>query len=283
MTPELQGGGTAANVAVALARLGVKAALVGAAGDDGYGRWIVEDLEHEGVDVQGVRAIGDAFTAIVMALIKPDGERMVVVWPPEGGAHTKLQVDMIEPELITEAAWLHTTGMCLRVSPVREAVVHAMELAREAGVTVSLDLNLRKECWGLHDATQRIFEQAIELADIVLGNVEEEIMPIAGTDTAEAAAKILSDGKRIVVARLGSEGALVATPGETFQVPAFQTEVVDTLGAGDAFDGGFIAAILAGADVREATRWGNGVAALKIGHAGARGLPSREELDKMLI
>ena len=98
--PQLHGGGTAANTSVALARLGVAVTLVGAVGDDGYGRWILDELGREGVDVQGVYSAPDAFTPMVMALIEPDGERTVVVWPPEGGAHQQLQADAVNPALI---------------------------------------------------------------------------------------------------------------------------------------------------------------------------------------
>ena len=280
--PRLHGGGTAANVAVALARLDVAVAMVGAVGDDGYGRWVRDDLLREGVDVQGLCAVGDAFTPMVMALVEPDGERLVVIWPPQGGAHLQLQAQVINPALMTDARWLHTTGICLRASPAREAVLHAMELAREAGLTVSLDLNLRLELWGLDDTARKTFERAIELSDVVFGNAEEEIVPLAGVDSVEAGAQCLCDGKRMVVARRGDKGARVVTPKETFHAPAFQTQVVDTLGAGDAFDGGFIAARLAKAGVREAASWGNAVAALKIGRAGARALPRLQDLRQLL-
>jgi len=280
--PQLHGGGSAANVAVALARLGVAVTLVGAVGDDGYGRWILDDLSREGVNIRSISTVHDAFTPMVMALVETNGERMIVVWPPEGGAQSQLQTDAIDPALISSASWLHTTGMCLRASPARDAVLYAMELAHEAGLTVSLDLNLRLECCGLEDATRKTFERAVELSDIVFGNAEEEILPIAGKDSAKAGAQYLCDGKRIVIARLGDKGALVTTPKETFHVPAFQTKVVDTLGAGDAFDGGFIAGSLTGTGIREATRWGNAVAAFKIGRAGAQALPYMNDLRKML-
>ena len=147
---------------------------------------------------------------------------------------------------------------------------------------MSLDLNLRLESWGLDDTTRRSFERAIELCDVLFGNAEEEIIPIAGEDSVEAAIIKLSEGERTVVARGGERGAWVATNGETFHVPAFQTAVIDTLGAGDAFDGGFIAASLEEVGVREATRWGHAAAAYKIGQVGARGLPSRDELEHIL-
>jgi fructokinase/2-dehydro-3-deoxygluconokinase len=280
--PQLYGGGSGANVAVALARLGVAVTMVGAVGDDGYGRWLCEDLDREGVDVKGVCPVREAFTPMVMALIEPDGERLVVVWPPEGGAHLHLPTEAINPKWIKSASWLHTTGMCLRASPVRESVLYGMEQARAAGVPVSLDLNMRLELWGLDNETRRTFERAIALSDIVLGNAEEEIRPLTGTDSAAAGAKQLCDGKRIVVARQGSQGALVATPKDIFHIPAFQVKVVNTLGAGDAFNGGFIAACLAKVGIKEAVRWGNGVAALNISQDGARSLPSLADLQQML-
>ena len=219
--------------------------MVGAVGDDGYGRWVLDDLNREGVGTQGMCLVQHAFTPMVMAIIETNGERLVTPWPPDGGANQQLQVDDINPALMASASWLHTTGICLRASPIREAVLHAMELARRVGLTVSLDLNLRLESWGLDAGTQSVFEQAIELSDVLMGNAEEEIMPLTGADLAQAAAQYLCGGKRIVVARQGSKGVLVATDMETLYVPAFQTQVVDTLGAGDAFNGGFIAARLA--------------------------------------
>jgi sugar/nucleoside kinase (ribokinase family) len=123
-----------------------------------------------------------------------------------------------------------------------------------------------------------------------LGSGPEEIAPLAGLDNVEAAARAMCDGKRVVVARLGADGALAAVPtsassaepAEIVHAPAFPTSVVDTLGAGDAFDAGFVAACLAGGDTHEALRWGNAVAALKIGRPGARGTPSRTELKEVL-
>lgn len=280
--PQLHGGGTAANVAVALVRLGLPVAMVGTVGDDGYGRWLREDLISEGVDVHGLTAVHDAFTPMIMALIEPDGERHVVVWPPTGGADQQLRADAIDPTLISSASWLHTTGIGLRASPVREAVLHAMEMARAARVLVSIDLNARMELWDMDDETQRAFARAIELADVVFGNAEEEIMPLADADSPINAAQSLADDKRIVVARQGSEGALVVTPQATFHAPAFNVEVVDTLGAGDAFDGGFIAGWLAGGDVHMAARWGNAVAALQIGQTGARGAPCFADVQQIL-
>lgn len=280
--PQLHGGGSAANAAVALARLGVGVSFVGTIGDDGYGRWILEDFKKEGVDSSGVSLVRDSFTPMVMALIEQNGERHIAVWPQEGGAHFQLRADAIGPSNFENAAWLHTTGMCLRASPAREAIIYAMQMAREEGLTVSLDLNLRLESWELDKRTRAVFDRAIALADVVFGSAEEEIMPLMGVDQIDQSALKLSGGKRVVIARQGKRGAVVAADGETFHVPAFQAEVVDTLGAGDAFNGGFIAARLEDLGINHATQWGHAAAAYKIGRVGARNLPAREELEKIL-
>lgn len=281
--PRLFGGGSVANVAVALARLGVPVSFVGMIGDDGYGRFVQADLQGEGVDTSGLCVSREAMTPMVIALIEPSGERMIVVWPPEGGADKRLAPEHVSPGAIAGAAWLHTSGMIMRNSPSREAALHAMRLARDAGVPVSLDLNLRLELWGWGDDIAATMAQAVALADVVLGSADEEIAPLAGVERVEDAARSLAGDKRTVVARLGEGGALVCDPaGNLARVPAFSTEVVDTLGAGDAFNGGFIAARLAGCDWAEAARWGNAVAALKIARSGARGTPTRAEVLRLL-
>lgn len=279
--PQLFGGGTSANTAVALARLGVPVTFIGAVGDDGYGRWIADDFRREGVNTVGLRTLRGPFTPMVLALVEPDGERYLVVWPPRGGAHTRLQPADLDDNLIASAAWLHTTGMCLRDSPVRETVLRALRIARAAGVPTSLDLNLRLELWGWGEAHSTI-EQAVELANVVFGSGDEEIVPLTSEITAETAALALAADQRTVVARLGADGALAAFDGQTIRVPAFPANPVNTVGAGDAFDGGFIAARLDGRSLPEALRWGNAVAALKIQRSGTRDLPTRAQVEALL-
>ena len=282
VSPQIHGGGPAGNSAAALARLGVPVRFIGTVGDDGYGRWSVDDLQKEGVDTRYLQFVDQALTSIVLAVIHPDGERELFVWPDTGGAHTRLSPDAITPEIFRSTAWLHTTGLCLREEPVRTAQLKAMRLAREAGVTVSLDLNLRLESWELNEALRHVFDQAISLSNVVFGSGSDEILPYTGLDSIQAGAEALCAGTRTVIVRLGSEGVLAVAPGENFSSAAFDVAVVDTLGAGDAFNGGFICAQLEGYSLQESVRWGNGAAALKIGQVGARGLPDRNELIEFL-
>lgn len=280
--PQLHGGGTGGNAAAGLARLGVPVGFIGTVGDDGYGRWAAEDLQQEGVDTSHLQFVDQAFTSIVLAVIRPDGERELFVWPDSGGAHTLLSPEGISLEMFQTAAWLHTTGLCLREEPVRTAQLKAMRLAREAGLSVSLDLNLRLESWGMDQATRQVFEEAITYADILFGSGSDEICPFTGLDSIQAGAEALAGDQRTVIARLGSGGALAVSEGEALSCPAFQVEIVDTLGAGDTFNAGFIYAQLEGFGLKESVCRGNGAAAIKIGRGGARGLPDREELARFL-
>ena len=309
--PVVAPGGTAANTARALAALGVPVAFAGAVGDDAFGRRVAADFAALGVDTSGLLVTRDADTCQVIALLEADGERSLVVWPPDGGALRLLRPEDVSAEAVAGAAWLHTTGMCLRDAPVRDAVLHAMSLARSAGVPVSIDLNLRLELWGLDAERGAVVARAIALADVVLGSGPEELVPLAAAlsvggaevgvgaegvvgaevgaaddaaDPVERAARHLAACTRTVVARLGGVGVLACAPdGSVLRSRAFEVDVANIIGAGDAFNAGFVAAMVEGRGLAEALRWGNAVAARKVARAvGARDLPTRSEVEALL-
>ncbi len=249
----------------------------GAIGQDAYGDWVRQDLLAEGLELSALHALPGEFTTIVLAVIAPDGERSLNHFPPDGGAHNRLQVGDLPISTLRRCAWLHTTGISMRRDPEGDTVLEAMRLAKAGGARVSLDLNLRLEVFGHDAAGIAKFWQAVRLADVVFGSAHEEILPLTGASDVTKAAELLSEGRRVVVARLGAEGALWVTPAQRGHVPAFPAAVVDTLGAGDAFNSGFIYAALADSDLPDCVRWGNAVAAIKITRAGARGLPTLAE------
>jgi len=280
--PTLHGGGSAANVAVAISRLDYPVTFLGSIGDDGYGEFVREDLISEKVDTEGVHTIENSFTPMVIATVQPNGERMIVVWPPERDADLKLESSHVDKELIRSAGWVHTTGMCLRASPVKETILETMKIAKEFGIPTSLDLNLRLELWGWEDDIRTTTEKAINLADYIFGNAEEEILPLAEEDNIEKAILSISSGVKTVVARKGPLGSITTEGSGLIKTNSYSTEVIDTLGAGDAFSGGFIAAKMNGETTEEALKWGNAVASLMIMKPGARGLPSLKEVREKL-
>lgn len=279
--PRMFGGGSAANTAAALARLGTPCRFAGTVGDDSHGRFAVASLREVGVDTDLMRHVPDEPTVMVMPIIPPDGERLIYVWPPSGGAHRDLRVPETTAAVV-DADWVHVSGLCLRVTPARDALLAGMEAARNNGVPVSFDLNLRLENWGWDDGFRDVVEAAIERSDFVLGSARGEVMPLTGATDPSTGCQMLSDGQRTVIARLGKDGAIACSRGALSASPGFSVPVVDTVGAGDAFNAGFIAASLNGAGVGEALRWGNAVAALAIGRHGARNTPTRDQVTELL-
>jgi sugar/nucleoside kinase (ribokinase family) len=279
--PQLLGGGSAANTAAALARLGIDCRFAGAVGDDSFGRFAVASLETAGVDTTWITTTPDLPTVTVITVKQPDGERLIYVWPPSGGAHAALEVETATAAL-TGVEWLHVSGICLRVLPAREALLAAMARARADGILVSFDLNLRLENWGWDDGFRDVAMAAVARSDVVLGAANDEVGTLAGKQDPVAAARALSDGRRTVVARLGAAGAVACSEGLVVAENGFEVAVVDTVGAGDAFNAGFIAARLEGGTMAEALQWGNAVAALTIGRAGARSTPMVAQLASFL-
>jgi fructokinase/2-dehydro-3-deoxygluconokinase len=295
--PVVGAGGTAANTARGLATLGVPTGFIGAVGDDAFGRQTVDALARVGVDTSAVHVTREAATCQVIAMVEADGERSLVVWPTDGGALRWLRPADIPAARIEGAAWLHTTGMCLRDLPVRDTVLAAMAAARAAGVRVSIDLNLRIEVWGLDEERRAVTQQAIALADVVFGSGPEEIEPLARAlragnaeadaeaepDAIEAAARSLAAGSTAIVARLGRDGALACdASGQIVGSPGFDVPVRNIIGAGDAFNAGFIAALVEGRSLADGLRWGNGAAALHVARDKGASLPTREELEALL-
>ena len=280
--PVVTGGGTAANVGVALARLGVRVAFIGSVGEDPFGRRVIEELRGEGIDVSAVQWTRESPTPVVFALVAPNGEAFMHRWPPDAGSDWELSPSKLDLGRIEGAAWLHASGICLRRSPSREAVLMAMRHARQSGVRVSFDLNFRREQNSDDPALRAAFAQAIALSDVVLGHADEEFAVLYQTGSADQAIAEAGGGMRTVIARRGSQGVRVEAPGERWSEPAFRAAVVDPVGAGDAFNGGFIAASLEGHSLREAVRWGQAVAALKLERGGARSLPNRADMRSFL-
>ena len=279
--PRLFGGGSAANTAAALARLGVDCRFVGTVGDDSYGRFATASLAESGVDTGGVGVTPELPTVMVIIAIAPDGERLIYVWPPSGGAHGELAV---EAALSGSAGadWLHVSGICLRLSPAREAVLAGMERARANRVPVSFDLNLRLVNWGWDDGFRSVVMDAVARADVIMGAATAEIAALGGAADPTKSALSLAGDDRLVIARLGASGAVACSTAGVIEADGFVVDVVDTVGAGDAFNAGFIAARMRTLSVAESLRWGNAVAAIAVSQSGARATPTHEEVAALL-
>lgn len=290
-TFERHDAGAEANVAVGLARLGHAVAYVGRVGADGFGTAIIRRLRGEGVGVTHLAIDPDTRTGVLFRERRTVGAAEVV-YHRAGSAGSRLAPDDIDQAVdagvFEGARWLHLTGITPALSDTaRAATLRARDVARDAGLTVSLDVNLRRRLWSDEVAGATLRDLAAGV-DVVLGSTDElaviaDLDPDA--DPAELAATVATLGRATVVAKLGPAGALGIESGATpVLVPAIAVPVVvDPVGAGDAFCAGFIAGRLDGVDLETALRMGNACGALAVAAVGDQaGVPDRTELGRLL-
>ena len=274
-------GGDTSNFAIAAARQGARVAYVSALGDDAYGAQLRELWDAEGVDHSGVKTIREGFTAVYFVTHDRRGHHFHFF--RTGSAASRIAPADLPRELIAQAKVLHLSGISLAISQSAcEAGFAAIDLARRAGATVSFDTNLRLKLWPLARARE-VLTQAMQRCDICLPSIDD-VSAITGLTDADALADhCLAQGARIVALKLGTQGALVATPHERHRIAAFPCQAVDATGAGDTFGGAFIARMLAGDSLCEAGRYAAAAAALSTqGYGAVAPIPGARQVREAL-
>lgn len=279
--------GAEANVAVGLARLGHLVVYIGRVGADGFGTAILRKLRGEGVDVSGLTVAAGAPTGVLIRERRVLGPSQVLYYRA-GSAGSQLapeDVDAATGFRGAGARWLHVTGITPALSAsARAAVDRAIELARAAGMTISLDLNLRRRLWSEAEAAP-VFRALAERADVVMGDADEAAVAVGAGDPETLARRLVALGASTAVIKLGAEGAVAARrDGSVVHSPALAVaQVLDPVGAGDAFAAGFIAATLEGRGLEAALRMANACGAAAVAAVGdMAGLPDRAELEQLL-
>ena len=269
-------GGSAANVAVALARLGQRTGFVGKVGDDLDGVRLVDAFRDDGVDTSALIVEQRSITATCFIAVDPNGERSIVAFP---GA------SLIESTNELDATYIGS-ARALYVGPAFPDVAQAaMNAIHNVKGTV---FYAPSGAWG-QDGLAGI-SQLVQQADVMLLSQTEAAALAGSSDPHESARLLQGLGPSVVIVTLGASGALVCQAGETHLIPAFRPEHVrDTTGAGDAFAAAVISHFVRTSEAPQATDWsaavtlGCAAAALKIQHLGARnGLPTQSELANFL-
>jgi ribokinase len=264
----LGGGGSAANVAVGASRLGVKSGFVGALGFDTFGRVLLEELEHEGVEVTHVKVDTTINSGLTLIAVNKKGQVEMFGYT---GASDKLFPSDINKDYICSAEHLHITGLSFKTA------LAAARMAKEAKVTVSFDPGRLMSRIGLKKVSS-----LLKYVDQILLN-HEESSELTGVDSPENAAKaLLETGPKTVIIKKGADGVFAMTSKSKLSVPVYPVKVVDTTGAGDAFSAGFITAQLEGKNLKDSIEFANATANLKITKAGARALPTRKAVERFL-
>lgn len=274
-------GGAESNVAVGLSRLGTEAAWVSRLGDDPFGQLITRELAAEGVHVR-VTVDAGRQTGFMHKHRRTTNAASVTFWR-KGSAASALSPSDVPASMIADAEVLHLTGILPGLSnSARQCALYAAQVAREADTLVSLDINHRSKVWAAADPVP-VYRELIELSDIVFGGREEVALVMAG-DTPRALARAVQNvGPREVIIKLGADGAVSAVGGEVFQEPAVAVEVVDTVGAGDAFVAGYLHGLLNGASPQERLIMGTRAGALACTVPGDwEGAPTQGELVSLV-
>lgn len=263
-------GGKGSNQAVAAARLGADVTFIGRVGQDVFAEIGLSIWKQEGINTDYV--IRDPLNATGVAPIWVDrsGENMIIVVPGANLAISLADIDAAA-DVIAQADVLITQ---LEIN--FDALSHALQVARSHGIRTILN----------PAPAATISSEIVALADYLTPN-ETELEILAGQDGSniEAAARsLLTTEQQTVVVTLGAQGAQWVNRGDTKLIPTFPVEVVDTTGAGDAFNGGFAVALAEGKSLEEAVRFGNATAALSVTRPGtAPSMPRRDEVEALLI
>ncbi|WP_292719036.1 sugar kinase [Microbacterium sp. 13-71-7] len=240
-------GGADSNVAIALSRLGIPAIWISRLGIDPFGDLIERELRAEGVEVRATRD-REHPTGFMLKQRRTTYTATVSYWRRNSAA-SFLSASDLPDDVLRDAAMLHVTGITPGLSESAQAATFdAIARARAAGVTVSFDVNHRDGVWSRETASP-VYRRIAEAADIVFAGVEEAALLVAAPDGGlESAVSAL--GPDQVVIKRGADGATALIDGALLQQEAVPVEVVDTVGAGDAFVAGYLAAFLEGADPR---------------------------------
>lgn len=253
--------GAESNLAIGMARLGHRAGWMSRLGNDEFGESILSFLRAEGVDVSAVVRDDDAPTAVFFKERRRAGSSRVFYYR-SGSAASRMSPADVREDYIRNARCLHLTGITPALSSGCAAVVRrAMEIARDAGVPVSFDPNVRLKLWSAEAARKSLLE-LLPLVDWLLAGHEEVELLTGESDPERGAAILAEHGPRTVVVKMGAAGALAISGDEAASCPAFPVDVVDTIGAGDAFDAGFLSGRLRGWSLGESVRLGTILGAL---------------------
>jgi 5-dehydro-2-deoxygluconokinase len=278
-------GGSATNVAVAAARLGTRAAVITKVGDDPFGPYVREALEGFEVDTRFVGTHPRLRTPIVFCEIFPPDRFPLLFYREPTAPDMTIAPHELDPEEIRRARVFWTTGTGLSAEPSRAATLAALaarEDSPEGAITVH-DLDHRGMFWSDESEARRCARAALEHATVAVGNREEAEMAVGSRDPHEAAAALLELGPDLAVVKRGPDGVLAATRERQIEVEPLRLEVVNGLGAGDAFGGALVYALLEGWELERAVRLANAAGAFVASQlACADAMPTLAELEPLV-
>jgi sugar/nucleoside kinase (ribokinase family) len=260
----LHTGGCAINAATALARLELPVEVIGKVGADSFGDFLIDALSERSIGSQGVKRDPKVGTSATMVMVEPDGERRFVHFI---GANAKLTLADVDFSMLNSASILHIAGCLVLPGIDGEPTSNLLQRAKDAEVITFLDV-----VWDDTGRWMELIGPSLPYIDFFVPSLPEA-QEITGLDDPEDVARSLLDrGVSTVGIKMGADGCLVMTDeGQIIRLPAYQVDVVDATGAGDAFAAGFIAGIWQDWPLEKAALLANAVGALCVTGLGATG------------
>ncbi len=274
-------GGSSANMAVGLARLGARVGMVSCLGDESLSEFLVEFLQAEHVDTSHVQRAAGYLPSLCLTEVSPP-DRFPQVFYRHDAADTMLRATEDDLAYIAGGRMFITNGTSLCASPSRESTYAALERAKRAGCRVVFDVDYRAMSWPSPSEAGQAVRLALPFIDVLIGN-QPELRLVAGEENLERATERLREQVPILVSKLGESGTRVWQGAESVFLPPYSVEVVSTIGAGDGFASGFLYALLEGKPVAECLHYGNAAAAIVVSRLScSEAMPALAEVEAMI-
>jgi 5-dehydro-2-deoxygluconokinase len=279
-------GGCPANIAIGVARLGLKTGFIGKVSNDQMGRFITGYLHDNQINTDNVLVDQTgAVTGLAFTEIKSPEECSILMYR-DNVADLKLDPTEVSEDYIKQAKALLISGTALAKSPSREAVFLVLEYARKNDVVVFFDIDYRPYTWESEAETAVYYNLAAEKCDVIIGTREEfdrmeKLLNIQESNDHYTASRWFSYRAQLVVIKHGGAGSIVYTKdGSSYRSGIFRTNVLKSFGAGDSYASAFITGLMNGKDISEAMKMGSASASIVISrHSCSDAMPTREELQ----
>lgn len=276
-------GGSSANMAVGLARLGASVGIVSCLGNDSLSDFLRAFLAEEKVDTSHVQTAPGFLPSLCLTEVNPP-DRFPQVFYRQNAVDTRLDVTEHDLAFIASSRMFITNGTALCASPSRESAYTAMEHARAAGAQVILDIDFRSMSWRSEADASLAVRLALPFVDVLIGNQAELKMVARVEDLNAATEKLIDSGVPLLVSKLGDEGTRAFTASERVYLAPYKVKVCTTIGAGDGFASGFLRARLEGLSLVECLHWGNATASIVVSRLSCSdAMPRREEVEETIL
>ena len=276
-------GGSSANIAVGIVKLGGQASLVTSVSDDSIGKYCLKQLESYGVNCSFVRAVGGEYRNSLAVYESRVEDHQTVIYR-NGAADFQFTKEDAEEVNYNDFGALVTAGTVFASEPSRSATFHAFDLARTAGLPIIFDIDYRPYSWPSPQIAEEVLSRAGALSDVIVGNDEEFGFMAGGINKGLDKARALSQSTaQIVIYKMGEKGAITFIDRDEISTGIYAVKALKPTGAGDSFMAGFLASLANNVSLHDSVLRGSACAAIVVGKPGcAPAMPYNYDLDIFL-